>query len=154
MINAKLLNKLMNQKITMISNQNNTTKNKNNKILKYKIDSSSSILKDNLENVKSNIAINNNTENNKKSEIEKSNIEINENDGADGYINIPSSSRRNRALNEEILKTIKNNLEDSMKIMLNFSYGDFLSKESEQESKDLSQHCAFNIVNKDYDSSH
>lgn len=154
MINAKLLSKLINQKITLIDYKNNTTKNKTNRLLQYKIGSNNFIFKDSSENGKSKKNLNNSIENNKKSEVKKLNIEINENDGTDGCVNLPSSYRKNVAINEEILKTVRNNLEDSMKVMLNFSYGDFLSKESEQESKDLSQHYAFNIVDKGYDNNH
>ena len=39
-------------------------------------------------------------------------------------------------LNEEMMKTIKNTVDDNLKKMFNFSYENFLSKESEQESKD------------------
>ena len=35
------------------------------------------------------------------------------------------------------MKEIKNTIDDNLKIMLNFSYENFLSKESERESKDL-----------------
>ena len=39
--------------------------------------------------------------------------------------------------NEEMMKKIKNSIDDNLKVMLNFSYENFLSKESERESKDL-----------------
>ena len=40
---------------------------------------------------------------------------------------------------EEMLKKIKNSLDDdNLKVMLNFSYENFLSKESERESKEYS----------------
>ena len=39
---------------------------------------------------------------------------------------------------EEMLKKIKNSLDDdNLKVMLNFSYENFLSKESDRESKDF-----------------
>ena len=41
--------------------------------------------------------------------------------------------------NEELMKKIKNSIDDNLKVMLNFSYENFLSKESERESKDLIQ---------------
>ena len=41
--------------------------------------------------------------------------------------------------NEEMMKKIKNSIDDNLKVMLNFSYENFLSKESERESKDLIQ---------------
>ena len=36
------------------------------------------------------------------------------------------------------MKKIKNTIDDNLKIMFNFSYENFLSKESEQESKEFS----------------
>ena len=39
--------------------------------------------------------------------------------------------------NEEMMKKIKNSIDDNLKVMLNFSYENFLSKESERDSKDL-----------------
>ena len=41
--------------------------------------------------------------------------------------------------NEEMIKQIKNTIDDSLRVMFNFSYENFLSKESEHESKDLSR---------------
>lgn len=41
--------------------------------------------------------------------------------------------------NEEIMKQIKNSLDDNLKVMFNFSYENFLSKESETESKKSSE---------------
>ena len=41
--------------------------------------------------------------------------------------------------NEEIMKQIKNSLDDNLKVMFNFSYENFLSKESETESKKSSR---------------
>jgi hypothetical protein len=41
--------------------------------------------------------------------------------------------------NEEIIKQIKNSLDDNLKVMFNFSYENFLSKESETESKKSSE---------------
>ena len=41
---------------------------------------------------------------------------------------------------EEMLKKVKSSLEDdNLKVMFNFSYENFLSKESERESKELSE---------------
>jgi hypothetical protein len=47
-------------------------------------------------------------------------------------------NKKYKLLNEEMMKKIKNTLDDNLKIMFNFSYENFLSKESEQESKDYS----------------
>ena len=35
------------------------------------------------------------------------------------------------------MKKIKNSIDDNLKVMLNFSYENFLSKESDRESKDF-----------------
>ena len=45
--------------------------------------------------------------------------------------------------NEEIIKQIKNSLDDNLKVMFNFSYENFLSKESETESKKSSEQEIF-----------
>jgi len=47
-------------------------------------------------------------------------------------------NKKYKLLNEEMMKKIKNSLDDNLKIMFNFSYENFLSKESEQESKEYS----------------
>ena len=49
--------------------------------------------------------------------------------------------------NEEMLKQIKNTIDDNLKIMFNFSYENFLSKESEQESKEVSREIDMNVSN-------
>jgi hypothetical protein len=54
--------------------------------------------------------------------------------------NFNENSNKNKLLNEEMMKKIKNTVDDNLKIMLNFSYENFLSKESEQESKEYSFH--------------
>ena len=41
--------------------------------------------------------------------------------------------------NVEMMKQIKNTLDDNLKVIFNFSYEDFLSKESETESKKSSR---------------
>ena len=41
--------------------------------------------------------------------------------------------------NTEMMKQIKNTLDDNLKVIFNFSYEDFLSKESETESKKSSR---------------
>jgi hypothetical protein len=45
------------------------------------------------------------------------------------------------------MKQIKNTIDDNLKIMLNFSYENFLKKESEHESKDLSKEIEINESN-------
>jgi hypothetical protein len=50
--------------------------------------------------------------------------------------------------NEEMIKEIKNTLDDNLKVMFNFSYENFLSKESEHdESKDRSHEIEINESN-------
>ena len=39
--------------------------------------------------------------------------------------------------NDELMKKIRNSIDDNLKVMLNFSYENFLSKESDRESKDF-----------------
>lgn len=50
-----------------------------------------------------------------------------------------TSNNINVTKNEEMMKQIKNTLDDNLKVMFNFSYENFLSKESESESKKSSQ---------------
>ena len=38
-----------------------------------------------------------------------------------------------------MIKQIKNTIDDNLKVMFNFSYENFLSKESEHESRELSR---------------
>ena len=49
--------------------------------------------------------------------------------------------------NEEMIKQIKNTIDDNLKVMFNFSYENFLSKESEHESKEISREIEMNISN-------
>lgn len=49
-----------------------------------------------------------------------------------------NENNKYKLLNEEMMKKIKSTVDDNLKIMLNFSYENFLSKESEQESKECS----------------
>ena len=59
------------------------------------------------------------------------NDEILENkDNTNIYQNLDST-------NEEMMNKIKDSIDDNLRVMLNFSYENFLSKESERESKDL-----------------
>ena len=70
-----------------------------------------------------------NTNNDKNDEYDENedNNEINENN---------NKNKKYKLLNEEMMKKIKNTVDDNLKKMFNFSYENFLSKESEQESKD------------------
>ena len=49
--------------------------------------------------------------------------------------------------NEEMIKQIKNTIDDNLKVMFNFSYENFLSKESEHESKEISREINMNVSN-------
>ena len=44
-----------------------------------------------------------------------------------------------------MLKQIKNTIDDNLKLMFNFSYENFLSKQSEHESKEISREIEMNI---------
>ena len=57
--------------------------------------------------------------------------------------------KKNSIKNEEMMKEIKNTLDDNLKVMFNFSYENFLSKESESESKKSSQQEI--IITESYD---
>jgi hypothetical protein len=76
-----------------------------------------------------NFRIIDNTNNDKNDEYDENedNNEINENN---------NKNKKYKLLNEEMMKKIKNTVDDNLKKMFNFSYENFLSKESEQESKD------------------
>ena len=64
--------------------------------------------------------------NEKKEKNNKDNMNI---DNKNGSCKCPN----NNVTNEELMKKIKNSLDDNLKVMLNFSYENFLSKESERE---------------------
>ena len=49
--------------------------------------------------------------------------------------------------NDEMLKQIKSTIDDNLKLMFNFSYENFLSKQSEHESKEISREIEMNISN-------
>jgi len=63
-------------------------------------------------------------------------------------MNLSNPNNQNHLLkNDEMLKQIKNSIDDNLKIMFNFSYENFLSKESENESKDVSREIEMNVSN-------
>ena len=68
------------------------------------------------------IKSNNKVENNK----ENINIDVDSKNGSNNHQNFNIN-------NDELMQKIKNSLDDNLKIMLNFSYENFLSKESERE---------------------
>ena len=100
----------------------------------------------NLKNIKNAVVINNTFFNkyknnynfgviqNKNKKIKVINIKINDKEKK-GNMKILNQAQNS----EEMLDKIKNSLDDdNLKVMLNFSYEDFLSKESERESKEYS----------------
>ena len=62
----------------------------------------------------------------KEKEDGKENVNIDSNNGSNKFQNV-------NVTNEELMKKIKNSIDDNLKVMLNFSYENFLSKESERE---------------------
>ena len=62
-------------------------------------------------------------------------------------IDLTKEKKKSSVKNEEIMKQIKNTIDDNLKIMLNFSYENFLSKESGHESKDVSREIEINESN-------
>ncbi len=61
-----------------------------------------------------------------------------------GIIDLTKEKKKSPIKNEEMMKQIKNTIDDNLKIMLNFSYENFLRKESEHESKDFSREIEIN----------
>ena len=59
------------------------------------------------------------------------NVSKDEEDIKNEYMVQPNNNTFN---DEELMKKIKNNLDDNLRVMLNFSYENFLSKESENDS--------------------
>ena len=73
------------------------------------------------------IEINNIIKSNEKQEKNnKDNLDIDNKNGS-------SKCPNNNITNEELMKQIKSSLDDNLRVMLNFSYENFLSKESERE---------------------
>ncbi len=63
----------------------------------------------------------------------------------DKKINLSHPHNQSHILkNDEMLKQIKNTIDDNLKLMFNFSYENFLSRESENESKDYSKEIEMN----------
>jgi len=99
---------------------------------------SNSIMNDNIINNKMNNCTNI-MEQNCRNIINGSGNKINDiNLLKEGKTNFNENNNKYKLLNEEMMKKIKNTVDDNLKIMLNFSYENFLSKESEQESKECS----------------
>ena len=102
---------------------NNITNKKNINDKKYiHIDSIeiNNIIKSNNNKVENNNKVDN--DNNK----DNINLDIDNKNGSNNFPNF-------NIANDELMKKIKNSLDDNLKVMLNFSYENFLSKESERE---------------------
>ena len=126
--------------------QNYDNKNNNNNILNNKLNANNvkkldkkNFLKivNNITNKKNindkkyihidNIEINNIIKSSEKIEEKKGNLKIEKNNN--GFNKFQNA----KVTNEELMKKIKNSLDDNLKVMLNFSYENFLSKESERD---------------------
>ena len=105
-----------------------STLNKNNKINKNQINNYFEQYHINIINGGEKKNINDNNSNK-----EQNNIIINNEEKVNNINN-----KKYKLLNEEMMKKIKNTIDDNLKVMFNFSYENFLSKESEQESKEYS----------------
>ena len=70
-------------------------------------------------------------ENNNINNIQKNNVNINE----INIVNNINKNNENNNKNDEQLKQIKSGLDENLKFLFNFSYENFLNKESESESK-------------------
>ena len=121
------------EKINKINNNNNININNNNN---KKLDKNNFLkIVNNITNKKNindkkyihidSIEINNIIKSNEKKDG-KENVNIDSNNGSNKFQNV-------NVTNEELMKKIKNSLDDNLKVMLNFSYENFLSKESERE---------------------
>ena len=132
-INNNIINKTTSLSIRKKSIEKTNNKNNNNKKLdknnflkivnnitdKKEINDKKYIHIDSLE-------INNIIKRNDKEDNNIDSINIDNKNGSHKYQNF-------NVTNEELMKKIKNSLDDNLKVMLNFSYENFLSKESERE---------------------
>ena len=130
--NYKTRNYMNNKKIIMANNSAEDIFNKNDNESMIKNKELNKFV-DNLKKIDSN---------DKLPEInytQKTNVSnLNNDENTINNNNIVNQNKKPITLNDDILKKIKNSLDDDdLKGMLNFSYENFLSKESEQESKDL-----------------
>ena len=121
------------------SGKNNMGSNANNK--QIQINSNSNLKKDNKKK-QNKTTITLQDKNNLLCYENEKNNQINSNKIKSQYIDLnleKSSSINNINKNEEMMKQIKNTLDENLKVIFNFSYENFLSKESESESKKSSQ---------------
>ena len=127
-----------NNKGNIFNKKSNGTKfiylnNRNNKISTSHTTGNSLNKKE--KHIKSNFSLNFNNKNNMSEIIENKTIQK--------HLNLINKNNKNNIIkevineskNSEQLKEIKSSLDENLKIMFNFSYEDFLNKESETESK-------------------
>ena len=127
-----------NNKINIFNKKSNEAKfiylnNRNNKISTSHTTGNSLNKKE--KHIKSNFSLNFNNKNNMSEIIENKTIQK--------HLNLINKNNKNNIIkevineskNSEQLKEIKSSLDENLKIMFNFSYEDFLNKESETESK-------------------
>ena len=127
-----------NNKINIFNKKSNGAKfiylnNRNNKISTSHTTGNSLNKKE--KHIKSNFSLNFNNKNNMSEIIENKTIQK--------HLNLINKNNKNNIIkevineskNSEQLKEIKASLDENLKIMFNFSYEDFLNKESETESK-------------------
>ena len=114
----------------LIKSKQNSNKSNSYSTLKNKNIINSQRNKKTINGIEYNNDLYNLNTNEKSIYIGKNNNKIDENKNL--------ANKKYKLLNEEMMKKIKNTIDDNLKIMFNFSYENFLSKESEQESKELS----------------
>ena len=142
--------KILNQRKKNVANKNfnNTSKNKkikkqlNSNLILSKKNKNSNIIKNKISNTiiysdKKNDIINNN---NKSIRVRENSNKIipRKNEVKDSNINediVINNKNENNKKNDEQLKQIKSGLDENLKFLFNFSYENFLNKESESESK-------------------
>lgn len=153
----KLLNKLIDKKIPIIDSHNIILKASQNNcnyfvekyLFKHQMEANKTMKENTNQNLKYRLYSKGQLINN----IDTTNSEIKKivfKEKSEKEANSASSHQKYKSVNEEIIRNIKNNLDDSLKMMLNFSYGDFLSKESEQDSKNVSQEYGINNTEDGY----
>ncbi len=121
---------IINNKSKIFSNKSNSySTTKNHKIINSNQNINCFEINQNND-INENICMSNNIIDNLNEEIKRLKGDNNTNENKNAI------NRKYKLLNEEMMKKIKNTLDDNLKFMFNFSYENFLSKESEQESKD------------------
>ncbi len=123
----------MKKQLNKKNQTNNFNKNKISKTIKYYDKKNENINNNKSTKAKENI----NIKSDKKSEIiekknEINNIRNNISNNINKNINLNKNENKK---NDEQLKQIKSGLDENLKFLFNFSYENFLNKESESESK-------------------